>query len=81
MADPTATFQRVAHVIAQTFPVPIGSINPGTVANDVVGWDSVSHGHLMLSIEDEFHIELPTDRMFSLENVGDLVKLVMEFLP
>ncbi len=54
------------------------AVDRDTVADDVDGWDSVAHAGLMLTIEREFKIRLPSSRLFDLDNVGDLADLIAE---
>jgi acyl carrier protein len=70
-----STLDRVAGVIRVTFGVDDLDVTPETIAEDVPGWDSLSHTILILSLEDEFDVELPHDtRGFA--NVGVLVALL-----
>jgi len=53
-------------------------IDRDTIADDVDGWDSVAHAGLMLTVEREFKIRLPSSRLFELDNVGELADLISE---
>lgn len=77
MAEQTA-LDTLRSVIAEEFEFDVNSIGRSTTAHDVPGWDSVSHTLLMLRVEDTFAIRLPEERVFGLDNVGDLVDLVEE---
>ncbi len=71
---------RVRQVIAKQFPVAAENITRETVAIDVPGWDSVTHVHLLLAIEREFGVRIPDDRVFSMDQVGDLVDVLADQL-
>jgi acyl carrier protein len=45
-------------------------------ANDVEGWDSLSHIRLMVSIERRFNIKFTNTEVEKLQNVGELVKAI-----
>lgn len=45
-------------------------------ADDVEEWDSLSHIRLVVSIEKGLGVNFSSGEIDSLENVGDLVKLV-----
>jgi acyl carrier protein len=45
-------------------------------ANDVEGWDSLSHIRLMVSIEKRFNIKFTNAEVEKLRNVGDLLKAI-----
>jgi acyl carrier protein len=54
------------------------SMNPtdAMTANDVEGWDSLSHIRLMVSIEKRFNIKFTNAEVEKLQNVGDLLKAI-----
>jgi len=53
-------------------------ITPATKADDVDGWDSLAHIHLVVSIEKSFKMRFSAEEVSSLENVGGLVALIMK---
>jgi len=68
---------RVTKVMTNVFHLPGNfSVDRTTSSVNVEGWDSLSHATLMMEIEEEFKLELPTDQMFELKNVGELVDLI-----
>jgi acyl carrier protein len=68
----------IAEILARHFRIDPRSVGRETSAYDVDGWDSVSHVYVMLDVESRFGVKAPADRVFSLENVGDLADLVAE---
>lgn len=69
----------VRQVIASEFGVDPASITAATVAGDVMGWDSFSHGTLILELESVLGQSLPLERTLEVQNVGELAQLVEEF--
>jgi acyl carrier protein len=53
-------------------------ITPATTATDVDGWDSLAHIHLVVSIEKALGMRFTADEVASLENVGDLARLIIK---
>ena len=51
-------------------------VTRATTADDVEGWDSLTHVTLMLGIEKRFGIRFKSSQVASLKNVGELVDLV-----
>jgi len=47
-----------------------------TTANDIDGWDSLSHMNLVMAVEVRFKIRFALGELPSLRNVGDLLDLV-----
>lgn len=70
-----AILDRVGRVIGETFGDDSLAIGRDTVAEDVPGWDSLSHTILMLALEDEFGITMPADTK-GFVNVGALVDVI-----
>lgn len=73
------TQRRIAGVMAQVFRIPRGyEVGRSTTSSDIEGWDSLSHSVLIMKVEEEFGVELPLDRVYSLNDIGALVDLVDE---
>lgn len=45
-------------------------------ANDVQNWDSLSHVDMIVMVEEEFGIKIPSWKIAQLTNVGDLVTII-----
>ncbi len=54
------------------------SLADGTTAEDVEGWDSLTHVSLIFAIEKAFGIALTTREAKRMRNVGELVDLVVQ---
>lgn len=48
-------------------------VHPGMTANDVDGWDSLSHVNLIITIEAKFGIRFTKKELLKQKNVGDLI--------
>lgn len=51
-------------------------ITPDMTANDVDGWDSLSHVNLITVVEVKFNIRFTQKELRTLKNIGDLLKTV-----
>jgi len=51
-------------------------LEPHMTANDVEGWDSLSHLSLIVTVEKEFNIKISGSEVMRLKNVGDLLSLI-----
>jgi acyl carrier protein len=74
--DSDTARQRLTKVFRNTFFQPSLELDENMTANDVEGWDSLSHINLVLAVEKEFGISLTTRDVRSLKNVGDLMRLI-----
>jgi len=68
---------RVSSVMRQVFAISEGTtVTRATSSVDIDGWDSLSHSLFILGVEDEFAVDLPLDKTYEMNNVGDLVDLI-----
>ena len=49
-----------------------------TTANDIPGWDSVTHIVLIAAIELDFKIRFKLGELRNLKNIGDMISLIEE---
>ena len=49
-----------------------------TTADDVDGWDSLSHVQLVAAMEEAFGIEFKSREILSWDNVGDLIDSIQK---
>ncbi len=47
-----------------------------TTANDVEGWDSITHVLIMVAVEKKFRVKFTAGEIQRLKNVGELASLV-----
>jgi acyl carrier protein len=69
-------FEIVAQAIAEEFRIDAATVMLDTVAGDVAGWDSFSHGSLIMGLEAKLNVVLPIDDLLEAANVGELVAIV-----
>ncbi|MCQ8242169.1 acyl carrier protein [Rhizosaccharibacter radicis] len=53
-------------------------LSPELSAKDVEGWDSFKMIEIIMAVEAQFGIKVPSQQLDKLENVGDLVKVISE---
>jgi acyl carrier protein len=51
-------------------------LTPALTAQDVPDWDSFKQIEIIIAVEEHFSIKFRTREMDSLNNVGDLVRLI-----
>lgn len=68
--------ERLTRVFREVFDDDTIVVHPGMTANDVERWDSLSHIDMIVRVEEEFAIRIPTLEVMQLKNVGDLVRVI-----
>jgi acyl carrier protein len=74
--DEPQIYARLSEIFQDVFDEDPIVLTPETAAKDVDGWDSLNHIRLILTVEKAFKTKFSTSEIGSLENVGDLVKLI-----
>lgn len=49
-------------------------------ANNVDGWDSLSHVQLISAIEDEFDISFTSKEIMNWKNIGEMITSIQNYL-
>jgi len=71
-----ATLQTLTEVFRDVFEDDSIELRPQTTANDVEGWDSLSHTIMISAVELKFGVKFSTREVMRLKNVGELVQLI-----
>ncbi len=67
------TLETLTQVFRMVFDDETLQIGPQTTANDVDGWDSLSHVNLITAIEGKFAIRFSQKELLKQRNVGNLI--------
>lgn len=73
-------YERLNHLFRDLIGDESITLHPDITADDIEGWDSVTHINLIVAIEIEFGIKIRTDEMETFQNVGDMVALIRKKL-
>lgn len=67
-------FEKVAAILAEQLDVELEAIKMETALVDDLGADSLDVVDLVMSLEDEFDLEIPDEDVENVRTVGDIVK-------
>ena len=67
-------FEKVKAILSEQFDVEEDTITNDTTITEDLGADSLDVVDLLMSIEDEFEIEVPDTEIENIKTVGELVK-------
>ncbi len=69
-------FEKVKKLIAEQLDVDENDITEASSITDDLGADSLDVVDLVMSIEDEFDVEIPEDQVENIKTVGDIVNYI-----
>ncbi|HPS42397.1 MAG TPA: acyl carrier protein [Anaerolineaceae bacterium] len=72
--------ERLTKVFRNVFQDDSIVLTPQLTADDVEGWDSLSHVNLIIAVEIEFGIEFSQAEIRGFENVGALMAAIQKKL-
>lgn len=67
-------FEKVAEILAEQLDAEVGSISTETKLVEDLGADSLDVVDLVMTLEDEFDMEIPDEDIENVRTVGDIVK-------
>ncbi|MBV5329888.1 MAG: acyl carrier protein [Chlorobium sp.] len=70
------TIETLQDIFRKVFDDDTIEIAAGMTANDIDGWDSLSHVNLITAVEAKFKIRFTQKELLTLKNIGDLNKTV-----
>jgi acyl carrier protein len=71
-----ATMDKLNTVFQNVFNDDELTIDEGTTAGDVEGWDSLMHVTLLVNVEKAFGIKFTSSEVAGMKSVGDLARLI-----
>lgn len=71
-------YRHVGAIFADVFDDDTIELHPDMTANDVLGWDSLSHLRLIAAIEKDLGIKFSTSEFSKAKNVGEFVDIIAE---
>jgi acyl carrier protein len=69
-------FSTMTAVFMRVFDDDSIKLYDAATAQDVPGWDSLTHINLIIEIEEEFGLKFTVDDISDLKNVGEMVAMV-----
>ncbi len=68
--------EKLKNVILKELNLKDFDFTESTTADQVPGWDSLSHINIILAIEKDFNIRFKGMEIMKMKNLGDLQKIV-----
>ena len=67
-------FERLNEVFRDVFDEEDITVDEGTTAEDIDGWDSLEHINLMAAVESEFAM----GQIVTMKNVGEMADIILQ---
>lgn len=74
----TMEFEKVAEIIAEVLNIDKDEIREDSTFVDDLGADSLDIFQIMMGIEEEFDIEIPSEEAEKIQTVGDAVEQIKQ---
>ena len=71
-------FEKMVQMISEQLNIDASTIREDSSFKDDLGVDSLDLYELVMAMEDEFGIEIPTEDLEGLQTVGDVVKYLQD---
>ena len=65
--------EKMRQMLADQLNIEVDQITPETSFKDDLGADSLDLFELVMALEDEYKIEIPTEELQKIETVGDVI--------
>ena len=69
---------KLESIIANVLSVDEAQLNDESNALNTPNWDSLRHIEIMLAVENAFGVRFSMPEMVSMQNIGDMRKLICE---
>lgn len=72
---------KVEDLLAEVLQIPPHAVTDDLHMKDVDAWDSLKHMELVVSIENNYQIQLSFDEIVSMQSVGEIKRVLRERRP
>ena len=69
-------FEKLKEILAEQFDTDVATLSDATDIADDLGADSLDVVEVLMSIEDEFKVEIPDEEIDNIKTIGDLVTYI-----
>ena len=68
--------ERIKEIVSENLGVDSAQITEGSSFKDDLGADSLDLFEMVMALEDEYEIEIPTEELEKIATVGDVVEYI-----
>ena len=70
--------EKLQQIIAEVLNVDASEVMPGTTFTEDLGADSLDLFELVMALEDEYEVEIPSEELEDMKTVGDIVNYLKD---
>ena len=70
--------ERIKEIVSENLGVDSAQITEGSSFKDDLGADSLDMFEMVMALEDEYEIEIPTEDLEQIATVGDVINYINE---
>ena len=74
-------FDKIREILAEQLDADAEEMTAETKIGEDLGADSLDVVELLMSIEDEFEVEIPDEEIENLKTIGDVVEYIQNNMP
>lgn len=73
-------FEKLKEIIALQLDIDGETLTPETKILEDLGTDSLDVVEMLMSVEDEFNVEIPDEKIEDLKTIGDVVEYIQDHM-
>ncbi|HCH28103.1 MAG TPA: acyl carrier protein [Ruminococcaceae bacterium] len=73
-------FEKLKEIIALQLDIDGETLTPETKILEDLGTDSLDVVEMLMSVEDEFDVEIPDEKIEDLKTIGDVVEYIQDHM-
>ena len=73
-------FEKLKEIIALQLEIDGETLTPETKILEDLGTDSLDVVEMLMSVEDEFDVEIPDEKIEDLKTIGDVVEYIQDHM-
>lgn len=70
--------ERIKEIVSENLGVDAAQITEGSSFKDDLGADSLDIFEMVMALEDEYEIEIPTEELEKITTIGDVINYINE---
>jgi acyl carrier protein len=70
--------ERIKEIVSENLGVDAAQITEGSSFKDDLGADSLDIFEMVMALEDEYEIEIPTEELEKIMTIGDVINYINE---